>query len=1026
MGLIQLSVRRPVSVFAIVCVIVLAGMLAVTSMPLTRLPPVILPQILIEAGMQGIPASEIRSLIVLPIEEALASLRGLRSVTSLIRDGTALIKLEFSWQENILTVRSRVREILDTVYPVLPQGALRPRIIAAPDDVPLIEYAVITQDNNLIETRSIAEEYLRSVLQKVRGVSQILVSGGRKQELQINVDDSKALVRGMNITDIARAFSEAHADVPSGEIREGVRELVVSAKGRVRSIDEAGAIIISNEHGQFALKEIADIVLAEKEPDSIVLYNGKECVRVAVYRQNGSDPVSVHASVTDAVNKFLQMHETVKIVEVGNTVDAVKESLTSIAVSAGIGAVSVILILLILFSMPAMGFIAAVSIPVSVAGGILVLKLAGCTLNILSMGGIALAIGMITDNAVVILSAIIQQKKAGFADIAISQVGIVNATKSAAGSTFGSTITTVIVFLPLLAIPGVLGKLYGDLALGLSGALMTGWIFSITAVPALWYSLVSKKVLNLNKTNDRKQIKHKLETMYARYLKVVMKKPLRYGFVFFILCFVGIGIFPFLRIDFFPKEKSSRMVVEIVLAPQTKYDVLLEKAKIISNGLHELTENRVGAYSTKHNEKIFTSISSRSGAEIDDMEARTNPAWNSYTIIFACTINKKIDMQKAYAVTEAYLATVGGISYSIHEPDDPVKKLLVSQYAQGIEIQGDNPDMTERRTREIVSMLTNCGVPNEAIGIYPSEKAWQALLFPDRYRMAWAGYSSSNTAFILNTATQGILTGTIELGGKLCDIRVQSKKASTGFSKNDIESFILIKENKIIKTSQLGKIEIQQKPALYIRSNRSDVQYITLKSNLHKDVMNRAITTIASIEKEHAWVTDLDAHNRSELINTMVMLLLCVGIVLYLVLAAQFESFILPIIILLSVPFALAGAAPFLLIGNCGIDTGSILGMVVLFGTAVNNAIVLFEISKQKYERSGNAVFSAFNGALERIRAITGTSLTTLIALVPLIVSGGTQKSMALAVLGGLTVSSLIAVFMYPVIFRAFIAKRSV
>ena len=1020
MGLIQLSVRRPVSTVGIVCMIVLAGMLAVTSMPLTRLPPVILPEILIEAGMQGLPASEIRTLIVLPIEDALASLRGLRSITSLIRDGTALIKLDFSWQENIIVIRSRVREILDTVYPVLPQDALRPRIIAAPDDVPLIEFAVIAHDGDLIQTRSIAEEYVRSALQKVPGVSQILVSGGRKQELHINVDDSRALARGMSITDIARAVTEAHADVPAGEIREGMRELVVSAKGRVRSADEAGTIIISNEHGQFALKEIADIVLTEKEPDSMVLYNGKECAGIAVYRQTGADPVSVHTGVKQAVNNFLRVHHGVEIIEVGNTVDAVKESLTSIAVSAGIGAIAVIFVLLLFFHIPVMGFIAAVSIPVSVAGGILVLKVSGCTLNILSLGGIALAIGMITDNAVVVLSAIIQQQHSSSTDAPASELEIVAAAKSAAGSTFGSTVTTVIVFLPLLAIPGMLGKLYGDLALGLSGALITGWIFSITVVPALWYSITTKNYFKLFKNNQSKNnTNNKLEAIYARCLKYVMRKPIRYGFIFIIICFSGICIFPFLRIDFFPKEKNSCIIIEIALAPQIKNTILLETAKTISKGLYELSDSEIHINSTKNANKIFTNIIARAGAEIDDMEARTNPVWNPYTITFICTINQKIDISAVYAVTETYLASIGGFSYSVHEPEDAVKKLLVSQYVQGIQVQGDNPEITERRTAEIAALLTKSGVVQDSIRIYPSEKAWQAIFYPDRYRMAWAGYSSSSTALILNTATQGLLTGTVEIGGRLCDIRVQSKKASAGFSKSDIESFVFVNKDKVIKTSLLGRIEIQQKPALYIRSNRSDVQYISFTNNTKK-----AKKIVGSIEKEHAWIKDLDAQNKIELVNMMIVLLLCVGIVLYLVLTAQFESFILPLIILLSIPFALAGVAPFLLIGNCGIDTGSILGMVVLFGTAVNNAIVLFEISKQKYEQSKNAVFSAFNGALERIRAIAGTSLTTLIALVPLIVSGGTQKSMALAVLGGLTVSSIIAVFIYPVIFKTFLAKR--
>ena len=490
--LIHSCISRPVAVAAACIVAVIAAVYASLNMAVTRLPPVTLPRIVVSSSMPGLPPAEIRSLVVLPLEDALASARGIRNMYSVIRSGGALITLEFGWNDNALAAAARVREIIDTVYPLLPEGAAKPEVLPASDESPLLVYSLAVKGLSLSSTRDSGEDELKSAIAQVEGVSQVLVSGGRKREVEIRVDQEKVVARGSSLAAIAGALAESHTDVPAGEIREANRELVVIARGRCASLEELSALYVTGENGYFSLGEVAEIREIEKQADSIFMYNGSEAVGIFVYRKRNADPVRTAGRVAKVIDDFSRMRGGLySVTLVKSAVRAVVEGVSGLVFSALAGALAVFIILLLLLRSSRSGLIVALTIPLSAAVSIVALAWFGKTLNILSLGGIAVAVGMISDNAVVVLSALEQaaEKKRG-------RLSADEASEECArtiGSTFGSTITSSIVFVPVLAMPGALGVLYSDLAIGLIGALAAGWICSFALVPCAWMRLCSGK-----------------------------------------------------------------------------------------------------------------------------------------------------------------------------------------------------------------------------------------------------------------------------------------------------------------------------------------------------------------------------------------------------------------------------------------------------------------------------------------------------------------------------------------------------
>ena len=995
-------------------------------MAVTRLPPVTLPRIVVSASMPGLPPAEIRTLVVMPLEDALASVRGVRNMYSVIRSGGALLTLEFGWNDNTLSAAARVREIIDTVYPLLPDGAAKPEVLPAQDEDPLLVYSLDVKGSSLSSIRDSGEDELKSTIAQVSGVSQVLVSGGMKREVEIRVDQEKVMARGSSMAEVARALAEGHTNMPAGEIREANRVLIVIARGRCISLEALAGLYVTGENGYFSLGEVAEIREVERYADSIFVHNGAETVGLFVYRKHNADPARTAGKVARVIDDFVQMRNPLYTVTlVKSAVRAVVEGVSDLVFSALAGALAVFVILFMLLRSYRSGLIVAVTIPLSAAVSVVALACFGKTLNILSLGGIAVAVGMISDNAVVVLAALEQATEKKHSQLTLDEAS--EETAKTVGSTFGSTITTAIVFVPVLAMPSALGVLYSDLAVGLVSALASGWICSFAVVPCMWVWLCSEK-------STSKPARHKrLEDGYSRLLRRFLRHPalaLALGFVF---CTIGTALLVSRPFEFFPENLSRTVVVSLEFPRGTQPEAIISEAK-----------NLYKEFSALHcdGKPLIEGQLMIAGAEAEDTGTRALPDYKAETLTIELRLAKGFVLAQAAPLLDTRLKAYGGsaLSWSIQAPKDSLKEILSGSRVRGLAVYGNTPDEAEKRAKELAESAYKNGEAHASkVTLFPAELEETLVLYPERSRTAVAGFTTGSMALQCNMASAGSLSGTIEIQGRLVPLRLRGTGSLTDapyFTVGDILSLPLSENSSVIQTKQLTRAQMETHLALLLRSNRNDTRFVSAAGEGASGGTSGGVyaedagvpSWLSEAARGLPWVEDVRAKANAEFAKTSLTLTAIAVLLLFLVLAAQFESFEAAGMLLLCVPLSLAGAGPLLALLGIRLDSGSILGLVILLGTAVNNAIILYEASRQYAKAGKPPVASAYCGAVTRIRSVASTTLTTVIALVPMLSSmGSTQRSLAAALLGGLVVSTLMTIFLYPLIFlRTGFSERSV
>ncbi len=476
---------RPIGVSMLAISVLIAGGLAAQSLPLARLPELGLPCVLVEASMPGFPAAEVRSLVAMPLEEALSALKGLRSCSSVSRDGRALLRLDFSWGSAPSLCASRTREALDRAFMVLPHGASRPVAIPYdPSREALLVLAVTPLGSDMTAAKRLAERELSARLRRIAGAGRVAILGGFQPEYVVSVDLERSAARGLDLNEVAASVAAASADVPAGTLRQGPREMPVVARGRIERIEDLRSLTLPGRDASYSLDDIASIREEPGERKSLFMRGAEEAVGIELYASPGADPVKLARLARNAALEMCDdFGSDFAITVVHDSSRGVSRAIRGLAVSALLGAAAAAAALCLFFRDLRSGALAMGVMPLAGAASLCVLALAGRSLNAMSLGGLALSMGMVSDNAVLVLSALssprarARGKEGGEARL--------EALLSVMGGSFGSAMTTVIVFLPVAFLPGILGALFGDLAISLVSAVLAGWVAAVFLLPAL-------------------------------------------------------------------------------------------------------------------------------------------------------------------------------------------------------------------------------------------------------------------------------------------------------------------------------------------------------------------------------------------------------------------------------------------------------------------------------------------------------------------------------------------------------------
>ena len=1006
-GLTIFFTRRPVTVIMILAAVVLAAGFAFTVLPLDRLPHMSVPRVTVETMYPGMTAEDIRSLVTIPIEDAFASIKGLERISSVSRDGSSLVRLEFRWGTDPLAASALVREAVDAVYPALPQGARKPAISPGdPDMEPHAIIAVCAHDESF--ARRLAGYDLRSMIRRIDGVGSVLLAGGQEDEGHLRLDVPRLAALGLSPPEFAEILYRETADIPAGNAKEGLVELVVVSSGRPQSIEALAELTLPNVR----ISDAGVISLEAGRKKSVFFFDGKEAAALEIYRRPGSDPIRLSRDIRKVLKEAHErFSHNAEITLVKDSAPSLIQSMIGLAVSAVLGAAAVITVLLIFIRCLRLSLLAALSIPISAAAGVCILAITGRTLNSMSLGGLALGIGLVSDIAVIMLDLLDRHfgdlpQKPSFEETGKRAVSI-------AGSSMASTLTTAVVFIPVIFLPGPLGSLFGDTAIALVSSVFTGWLYAQLCIPSLYrftFKLFPHSLHDRTRKNKKNYGTGPLEKKYRKALVPVLRNPRKWIVIAGAASILG-AVLLFIRPAVFVNpDAAEEIMVSVNFPPGTMLETIGAYGAALSGRIQELP--------------YITSTYGRAGAEDEDINRRAGMDYRTEELLIRCIPEKGTHIasiqEKIQDIINAIIsdAAPSYAGFTVSLPRDRTETLLGLSSALVYAVSGKDREESLERAALAAQSLKETGT----VQIHPMFLRPELRLYPHRDVAAYFGISTADIADNLYLLNEGIIASSLEIEGRPLNIRVvgnpDSWNITQGVSLNNIP--IQTAQGQHIFLESLGRIERRESDAVLARLDRSDVVTMEIPGG------RQTAQAARQLDSSYSWFSKAGESVFSRYRNALLINIFLAIVLIYMTMGAQFESFLLPLVLMLTIPFSIAGSGPALLICNSRLDSGAVLGLCALFGLAVNNALILFEISEERIRDGLTPVKAVVSGAGMRLRPVLVTALTTIFALLPIVLNplGNAQKSMAAAMLGGLAASTFLSLFILPPVFIRFFTWR--
>ncbi|MCR4627902.1 MAG: efflux RND transporter permease subunit, partial [Treponema sp.] len=945
---------------------------------------------------------EIEQMITIPAEEAFASLKGLKNIESVSRDSISLITIELKWGTDIDMALVQCREIIDSLYPSMPSGAEKSEVFEGSIKKDTIKIAVIPLDNDLSNAENICRTEIKPILQRLEGVSSVKLTGGQEEQIEVLVNKDELSARNLTLQEVSEIIAGSNFEYPAGNIKEGENEFLVKTNGLYRDIKEILQTPLQyNNGGILNISSIAKVRRSHKKQDSFFMLDGKECILLGIQKRNDASPIKVSKTVRTEINELNEnfgSYLTFKIIE--DQSEYLISSLKQICISAILSfAVAMITVYLFLNSLR-LSLMISLIIPLCSIFSIIVLKITGSNLNIMSLSGIAIGIGMVIDCSAVALENIqgknIEKQKE-------KENLVITAVNEISSSNTGSCITTIIVFLPVFFMHGLSKELFTSMAIAITASIISSWLLSFTLIPAL-YMLLSRKNIPVTKNSAffiTAQIK------YQKALSFFFKKKNILLFSSMFCLITGALALKTRKFSLLPKLSSDSIEAEIVFPGSTSMPSLKNEAVFLFKSLSEINKDFA----------MIKSISITGGIEEDDYSSLSRPETVKEHLNILIKLNTK-NSSKACILIGNYF-DANNIKASVTESNDLLSEILTvgeKSFLYSV------PDREKLDITSATEGAAETNISGTDYTIIPDESSKEFVFTPDRISSSRFSITAAYTASIIRSAIEGIESCSYYENGRAIPITVKFKE---GQIKNitDLENLNVKLEQTAVPMHILGRFSIQNKEKVLYRNNRKYAKLIQISN---EDNAKKLLQTPGFLEKKLA---DLQKLQIKELWGDSTLLLCVVFVLLYLVLGAQFESFTIPVLMLLALPPALSGALIFLTFFAKNLDINTVIAMVVLFGTVVNNSIILYEkcTSDISKDSARYGISDIVTSCTSRLKALLLTNGTTICSLIPFAFdfkNTSSQSSVAVTIIGGMLFSLAITVFLIPVLLKPILLEH--
>lgn len=1017
MSLAGFSVARPVLTTMVTLIVVLLGLVSLRELRIDLLPEIERPSISVSTNYEGADPEVVERLVTQMLEEILATVPGVIEMTSSSSEGRSDIDLTFSWGTDIDVAAQDVRARLEEELNELPDEIERPQVrkfnIA---NFPVVLLG-IASDIDPVDLNDVAENQIRDRFARIEGVAQIDLWGGYAREVRIALLPERVRALGLSLDGILDAIRDTNVDLPAGSIDQARLEVTLRAPSEFQDLDDIrGTILTVRDGAAVTLAQVAEVYETHERENRIVRINGERGLRVAVRKESHANTVEVSQRILaeiEAVNRDMPFLKVVPVLNQGNFIE---RSIANVARSVLYGGALAVLVLLFFLRNLRSTVVIALAIPISILATLALVYGGGLTLNLMTLGGLALGVGMMVDNSIVVLENIFRRRDEEGEDILTAAVG---GTREVAGAILASTITTLVIFLPLVFVQGVSGLLFQELALVVVFSLIASLIVALSLVPMLAGKLLRQPADGPPRWSDRLAAAAGgalagLETAYRDLLGGALRhRGLTISATVLILG-ATLLLIPRIGSEFMPPSDEGEVRVNGEMEAGMRLDLADDLARSMERIVFAALPEAVSSVTT-------VTASGRGGNATTRSEIQVN--------LGPSTRRSRSNSEIADDLRQRLDGHIPGMTIRTRAPQGQflLERLLGGDEGLKVEIRGFDLALLDALTRQAMDLIKDIpgivdleadneqGIPQERIVI-------------DRAKVADVGLTVREVAEALETAVAGRSAGDYRPEGFSYRMLVQLKDVERLDLEEILDQTLITPDGDQVALRNLVSTGPGQGPAVIQRKDQQ--RTVTIDANISgRDIgsvasdVQQALATIPARDGYELRVTGAFEEQQESFRELAISFILALVLV-YMVLASQYESLRDPLVVMFSVPVAAIGVLTTLYITRSTFNVQSAIGCIMLGGIVVNNAILLVDQAGQ-LRHQGMATLAAVSEAgRRRLRPILMTTVTTILGLLPLALGIGegadAQAPLARAVVGGLTASTLITLVLIPVVYTFF------
>lgn len=1036
MAIYKTAINKPITTGLIFVAVIVLGLFSLTRLPIDQMPEMDPPYVTVMTTYAGANASEIETNITKLVENSLNSVDGLKNITSNSRDNISVVSLEFEWGSNIDEALNDIRSYVDLLYDNLPDGVSRPMILKLNSSaMPIMQYGFTAKESYSGLDR-ILEDNVVNVLNRIDGIGNITVSGAPERYVYIDLDPKQLDAYGIPLEMVGQAISANNLDLASGTVKMGKEQYQMRVKGEYIESSEIADIVVTTTYTgkQVFVRDLATVRDTIKDLSLDEKINGLDGGRLIITKQTGANTVQIAREVKAEMEQIMKtMPPDIEATLIRDGSEEIVNAINGLTESIFYALLFVVLVVLVFLGNWRSTVIIALTIPISLVTSFIYLLLADSSLNIISLASLTVAIGMVVDDAIVVLENITKHIERG----ENPREAAICATNEVWTSVIATTLVLVAVFVPLTMLPGMMGIFMKELGWIITIVVCVSTTAAITLIPMLSSKMLKERPFFLKKEDEeayqRKQERNLWRRTVGRAFDAVdkwyaniLRWALRHKLVTYLIAvaFFIVSVVPLatgrIGIDFMKEQDNGSMNISAELQRGTRIEETLKTARRMEQDIYRLLGDDVKVIST-------------SAGSNDDA---------GFAALFNSTTNNKISMTIRCTKKYERERTIFEMQEMLRQCFAEYPELVTYQVNSGgmgggsnnslsVEVYGYDFDQTTNFTQQLRQRVMDNVPGARDTKISRDEDRAELKITLDKQKLALHGLNESTVALYVRNRVNGMTAGYLKEDGEEYNIVVRLREEYRD-AISDIEQLsIPTATGSIIKLEELAKVEEYWCPPTIERKNRQ--RYLTLTvMPYHTSLQQLAQNVQAELDQMeipqgvHVALAG-NYKDQQDSTRDMGLLALLILMLVYIVMASQFESFGKPAIIMLSIPFALSGAIFALLIAGTNLDMIGMLGLILLIGIVVKNGIVLVDYINLMRERGLPLNEAIAVSGQSRLRPVLMTAFTTILGMIPMATSTSEGSeiwtTMGTIVIGGLAVSTFVTLIIVPVLYGAFYRK---